>query len=381
MPLNKLGDISVEDFLAHYWQKQPLLIRQAYPDFQSPIDGNDLAGLSLEEDAEARLILEHGTTPWELRHGPFDENTYQQLPKSHWTLLVQAVDQWVPDVRDLLDDFRFIPNWRLDDIMVSYAADQGSVGPHFDYYDVFLLQGQGKRRWQVGQSCDSQSPRIEGAALRILKDFEPEHDWILEPGDMLYLPPGIAHWGTAQGDDCLTYSIGFRAPSHADILCELAQDIASHLTEDQRYGDPGLTLGRHPGEIPASAIDTIRAQLLDYLSHDRIGDWLGRYMTERKYPDQDQPEQYVDAEHWQEDRWQPHPATRLASRTVNTQTWLYADGERFACTEALAERLCQMRPIEGRELAALASSEALITLVETLIERGILVDEEDELEC
>jgi 50S ribosomal protein L16 3-hydroxylase len=148
--LTHLGDMPVDIFLRDYWQKKSLLIRGAFPHFTSPIDGDELAGLALEEEVESRLILEKGKTPWELRHGPFDEKTFTQLPETHWTLLVQAVDQWVPEVNELLEYFRFIPNWRIDDIMISFAPDQGSVGPHFDYYDVFLLQGLGKRRWKLG---------------------------------------------------------------------------------------------------------------------------------------------------------------------------------------------------------------------------------------
>jgi 50S ribosomal protein L16 3-hydroxylase len=216
MPLEQLGDMPIETFLRDYWQKKPLLIRQAYPGFELPIDGDELAGLALEEEVESRIVLEHGKTPWELRHGPFDEQTFSQLPESHWTLLVQAVDQWVPEIHELLQDFQFIPGWRLDDIMISYASDKGSVGPHFDYYDVFLLQGMGKRRWRIGQHCDSGSELVEGTPLKLLRNFETTDEWVLEPGDMLYIPPGIAHWGIAEGE-CITCSIGFRAPPGAGL--------------------------------------------------------------------------------------------------------------------------------------------------------------------
>src|SRR5690606_33230205 len=179
-PLTHLGELPIEDFLRAYWQKKPLLIRNAFPNFESPIDGDELAGLALEEEVESRLILEHCKVPWELQHGPFDENIFSTLPESHWTLLVQAVDQWVPEVHELLNHFRFIPNWRLDDIMVSYAPDQGSVGPHFDYYDVFLLQGAGQRRWRTGQQCDVNSAHVEGTPLNVLKNFEQQNEWLLE---------------------------------------------------------------------------------------------------------------------------------------------------------------------------------------------------------
>ncbi len=172
IPLQILGGISAREFLRDYWQKKPLLIRQAIPSFESPVSPDELAGLSLEEEVESRMVIEHGDSPWELRRGPFGEDTYQDLPERNWTLLVQAVDQLVPEVADLIEHFRFLPNWRIDDVMISFAAPGGGVGPHYDNYDVFLLQAQGQRRWRVGQMCDSDSPLLPHADLRILADFQ-----------------------------------------------------------------------------------------------------------------------------------------------------------------------------------------------------------------
>ena len=156
-PLQLLGGISAREFMRDYWQKKPLLVRQAFPDFISPIDPDELAGLALEEEVESRIVLEHGAHPWELRRGPFTEDTFAELPEKDWTLLVQAVDQFVPEVAELLENFRFLPSWRIDDVMISFAAPGGSVGPHFDNYDVFLLQGHGQRNWKIGQMCSSDS--------------------------------------------------------------------------------------------------------------------------------------------------------------------------------------------------------------------------------
>ncbi|RLA37737.1 MAG: hypothetical protein DRQ64_09360, partial [Gammaproteobacteria bacterium] len=176
----------LDNFLAEYWQRKPLLIRQALPGFTSPIEADELAGLALEEEFESRLIIESKASPyWSLQCGPFADDRFQSLPSSHWTLLVQAVDQWVPEVHDLLRHFDFLPQWRVDDIMLSYAADQGSVGPHFDQYDVFLLQGEGQRRWRLGQHCDSNTPLLKGPELSIVDNFEQSEEWLLEPGDML----------------------------------------------------------------------------------------------------------------------------------------------------------------------------------------------------
>lgn len=381
--LTQLGDMPIEEFLRDYWQKKPLLIRNALPNFESPIDGDELAGLALEEDVESRLIREHGKTPWELQHGPFDEELFSQLPESHWTLLVQAVDQWVPEVHELLNHFRFIPNWRVDDIMISYAPDQGSVGPHFDYYDVFLLQGAGKRRWRIGQSCDTHSERIENTPLNILKDFEQKEEWILEPGDMLYIPPGVAHWGIAEGES-ITYSVGFRAPSHADIMCELSHDTADQLTDDNRFSDPDLNVQKNPGEIGSPAVAQVKKILLDNFTDEKIALWFGRYMTERKYVEDDIEHEQIDIADWRsalEDGVQlwRHPAARLAYHQQLSDTFLFADGQAFKCTLPFAELLCQELDIDYKQLQPfLENSDNLHTLDKLINQESLLLDNEPE---
>lgn len=380
-PLTHLGAMPIEEFLRDYWQQKPLLIRNALPYFESPISGDELAGLALEEEVESRLVLEHGKTPWELRHGPFDEKTFANLPSSHWTLLVQAIDQWVPEVYELLQSFRFIPNWRLDDIMISYAPDQGSVGPHFDYYDVFLLQGLGKRRWKIGQHCDTNSLCIEGAALNILQDFNQQDEWLLEPGDMLYIPPGIAHWGIAEGD-CMTYSIGFRAPSQADILSELSQDIASTLTNDMRFTDPHLKHQNNPGEIGADAIAHVREILQRHFTDENIARWFGKYMTERKYlVDDIETVDELEVDEWigalQDGRilWR-HPAARVAFNSNAQGTFLFADGKAIACSHALAQLLCQETEIHLNQIEPfLGSPTDCSALTQLINQETLLIDE------
>ncbi|SDS31387.1 50S ribosomal protein L16 3-hydroxylase [Halopseudomonas litoralis] len=279
------GGMSADVFLRDYWQKKPLLIRQAFPDFENPLTPDELAGLSLEGEVESRIVLEQGATPWELRHGPFDEDTYKTLPEKDWTLLVQAVDQFVPEVAELLQAFRFLPNWRVDDVMVSYAAPGGSVGPHYDNYDVFLLQGHGQRRWKVGQPCNPDSPLQEHPDLRILRDFEQQEEWVLRPGDMLYLPPGLAHYGIAE-DDCMTYSIGFRAPSHAEVLAHFSDFLGQYLGDQQRYSDAGMSTPDDPAQIDEQTVERLQNLILE-LVHDKeaLGTWLGRFMTEPRYPE------------------------------------------------------------------------------------------------
>ncbi|MEO3435354.1 cupin domain-containing protein [Inquilinus sp. CAU 1745] len=292
-----LGDLTVERFLAEYWQKKPLLIRQAIPGFTGPLEADDLAGLACEPEAESRIVLETGgTPPWELRHGPFDEADFATLPPERWTLLVQGVDRWVPEVAELLEGFRFIPSWRIDDVMVSYGAPKGGVGAHYDQYDVFLLQGAGYRRWRVGPRCDAASPRVEGVPLRILKEMPVTDEWVLAPGDMLYLPPGFAHDGVAEpapeggvaaaDGGCLTYSIGFRAPSAAELATAFADALAERAAdgaEEPRYADPGLAPQPNPGMIAPDALDRARALLRAALEDDEaVAGWFGRHVTEPK---------------------------------------------------------------------------------------------------
>lgn len=276
-----LGDISREEFLADYWQKKPLLIRSAIADFEPPIDGDELAGLALEQDVESRLIIGED---WKLEHGPFAEERFSSLPDSHWTLLVQAVDLWVPEVAELLKHFDFLPPWRIDDIMVSYAEDGGSVGPHFDYYDVFLIQGSGRRRWQIGEACNADTPLLKNTELKILEQFSPMAEWVLEPGDMLYLPPKIAHHGVAIGD-CTTFSVGFRAPAATEMLDDLATELMTGIVAPNHLVDPPLTPAMAVEDIPDAYIQRVKKLLLKTLDDDALlAQWFAQFMTVPKYP-------------------------------------------------------------------------------------------------
>jgi len=271
-------------FLAEYWQRRPLLMRSALPGFHSPLTADELAGLACETQVEARLVLEQGRQgPWELRHGPFDEQTFAALPESHWTLLVQDVDKHLPEVAELLGAFRFLPEWRLDDIMISYAADQGSVGPHLDEYDVFLIQATGKRRWRI-DSGDTPDPScIPGLDLRILSRFSPTDEWILEPGDLLYLPPGVPHWGIAEGE-CMTWSVGLRAPAWHDLAADWCEHLGAQVLRG-RYSDSRLRPQVHPGEVASEVFDEVRStmeQALTGAGPDDFRAWLGALLSEPK---------------------------------------------------------------------------------------------------
>jgi len=331
IPLQLLGGITAREFLRDYWQKKPLLIRQAIPDFESPIDADELAGLALEEEIESRLIIENGVRPWEMRRGPFAEDEFSKLPETEWTLLVQAVDQFVPEVGELLESFRFLPSWRIDDVMISYAAPGGSVGPHFDNYDVFLLQGHGKRHWKIGQMCDSESPLIEHADLRILAEFEGTEEWTLEPGDMLYLPPRLAHWGVAV-DDCLTYSVGFRAPSAAEVLTHFTDFLSQFMSEEERYTDADAQPVSDPHQIQRDALDRLKALLAEHMSDERLLlTWFGQFMTEPRYPEMVTGPELDDAELLDSMEQGAilirNPSARLAWSEVDEDLLLFASGQ------------------------------------------------------
>ena len=278
-----LAGMPLEVFLSEYWQKKPLLIRNALPQIESPVDADVLAGLACEETVESRLIIRDGES-WDLQHGPFSDEIFSALPKADWTLLVQAVDHCVPKAAELLELFNFIPRWRIDDLMMSYANHGGGVGPHFDHYDVFLVQTSGQRKWEVGGIYDESSPIRENLPVKILENFQATDSWVLDPGDILYLPPGIGHNGIAQGDGCITCSVGFRAPAHSEILREYTDYLGDRLTESSRYQDPDLIAQKNTGEINIETIEKFQQILSDYIQDSAaISDWLGRYVTTPKY--------------------------------------------------------------------------------------------------
>ena len=277
-----LGKLSAADFLREYWQKKPLLIRQSMPGFHSPIMPEELVTMACDKDVESRLVLEKGLTqPWQLRHGPFTAEDFHTLPDTHWTLLLQEMNKHLSEAAELMARFDFIPSWRIDDIMISFSPPHGSVGPHVDSYDVFLLQAEGRKRWQVASRGHSGSAFLPDLELRILSEFTPEQEWVLEPGDMLYLPPGIAHHGIAL-DHGQTWSVGLRAPSHADMLSTMLEQAMETLDPEARYRDPDLVPPAHPAEIPAEVLSQVQ-QLVRTLT-DRIDPavWFGRLVTENR---------------------------------------------------------------------------------------------------
>ncbi|HZW87413.1 MAG TPA: cupin domain-containing protein [Gallionella sp.] len=278
-PYTLLGNLSVQEFLRNYWQKKPLLIRQALPQFRGFLDPQQIISLACSEGAQARLITQR-RGKFALRHAPFSTQDFKMLAHHNWTVLVQGINHYFPEAVHLLKRFNFIPHTRLDDLMVSFAAKGGGVGPHFDSYDVFLLQGSGQRRWQI--SAQQDRTLIESAPLRILQDFRAEQEWVLEAGDMLYLPPHYAHNGIAE-DDCITYSIGFRAPSHQELTEQFLVYLQDHISLDGFYTDPDLTIQKHPSEISAAMLRQV-GQVIRKIRWDGedIANFLGCYLSEPK---------------------------------------------------------------------------------------------------
>ena len=281
-PCDLLGGLSPALFMRRHWQKKPLLVRAAIPGFTPLLSRQQLFDMAADEAVESRLIVRK-PQGWTLRQGPLARNGLPPLKQAGWTLLVQGVDQHLDAAHALLQRFRFVPDARLDDLMISWASDGGGVGPHFDSYDVFLLQASGQRRWRIGRQKDLSLQA--GVPLKILSHFEPEEEHLLNPGDMLYLPPRWAHDGDAVGGDCTTYSIGFRAPQRGGLAGELLQRMADELDDDTLYRDPQQPATANPAAMPA-ALEAFAVEALQRLLAERgsLACALGEVMTEPQAP-------------------------------------------------------------------------------------------------
>lgn len=337
-PLALLGGLTPATFMKRHWQKKPLLIRQAIPGFVPPLDRRALFQLAANEAVESRLVAQ-GARGWQLRHGPFA--SLPSLRRAQWTLLVQGLDLHDDAAHALLQRFRFVPDARVDDLMVSWASDGGGVGPHFDSYDVFLLQATGRRRWRIGRQRDL-SLR-DDVPLKILAHFEPEHEWVLEPGDMLYLPPRWAHDGVAEGGDCMTCSIGFRSPQRGGLAGELVQRLADEHEDATLYRDPDQPATATPAAVPP-ALGAYAAEALQRLLANRplLDCVLGEVLTEPK------PRVWFDepAQAWREG------AVRLDRRTrmLYDARHVFINGESLRAAGAdarLMRRLADQRHLDA----------------------------------
>ncbi|GAB3351684.1 JmjC domain-containing protein [Lysobacter tyrosinilyticus] len=367
-------------FLRDYWQKKPLLIRNAFPGFESPVQPEDLAGLACEEGTLSRIIAhDRERDGWMVRHGPFEEAMFPAMPHHDWTLLVQDVDKWDSDVAALLDAFDFLPRWRIDDIMISFAAPGGSVGAHVDQYDVFLLQAQGHRRWQIDASDNPPLEFRNDVDIKLLREFNATHDWLLRPGDMLYLPPGVPHHGVAE-DACLTFSVGMRAPSAAELLGDFVDSLAADADEGLRYSDPDLAPTKDPAQIDDDAMRrAIEAlNMLRMNDPERLGDWFGRFIT--LYRNAGEVMAAPDTRSRIEIEWDlqhgatlaRHPYSRMAWRKAQSPARsgarLYVNGQTYDLPVRDAKSVANSKGIDGAAYAAL--SEAGRDRVHELLEAG-----------
>ncbi|MBT4520780.1 MAG: cupin domain-containing protein [Halieaceae bacterium] len=367
-------NLDISTFLADYWQQQPLFIPGAISGFQQPMTPDELAGLSLEEDVESRIV-EQVDQSWQAYHGPFEVPDFTRT--CPWTLLVQAVDHYVPAVAELRKLLDFIPSWRLDDVMVSYASNEGSVGPHYDNYDVFLIQGEGQRKWKTGQSCDSSSPILEHPELRLVAEFNCEAEYILNPGDILYLPPAIAHWGVSIGDS-MSFSVGFRAPRLNDMLSRRLDQLLERMDPELFFSDPGLTAANRPGEIRTEDIERVEHQLAAILDTRSDHHWLGSLVTEPRYDTHLDDQALATAKALLLGRPSSvalNSAAKLAWQQQDNGIAIFANGEPLTYSQQvlpLVISLCDSLPIEGQALTEALSSPESGRLLDQLLDNGCL---------
>lgn len=358
-PLQLLGGLSPERFMKTHWQKKPLLVRQAIPNFKPLLSRAGLFELVASQDVHSRLVIQDKklSSGWRLRQGPFERRSLPALKQAGWTLLVQSVDLHDSAVHCLMNQFRFVPDARLDDLMISYATDQGGVGPHFDSYDVFLLQAHGSRRWRIGRGKDLSLQA--DVPLKILANFEPEQEFVLEPGDMLYLPPRYAHDGIAMGE-CMTYSIGFRSPRANELVGELLQRLAQESDDsegDTLYRDPNQPAQTQPACIPTE-LTSFAMDALSEMLNDKalLAKCLGEHLTEPKpsvwFEASDAAGQPIDLK---------GQACRLDRRTrmMYDQSFIYINGESYRVKgrdAQLVRHLADQRVLSGRDMARLSDN-------------------------
>ena len=366
--LDVLGGITAEQFLAEYWQKKPLLVRNALPEIINILEPSDIMELALDENVTARLIKQKDRDPnqWSVKSSPLLKADFQKMPKL-WTLLVQAVDHYSFDLAALWKKFPFIPQWRRDDIMVSYAPKGGSVGKHFDFYDVFLVQGYGHRRWQLGQMCDAESEIVAGQPLKLLPEIDVHFDEVLAPGDLLYVPPGLSHFGVAE-DDCLTFSFGFRMPNVTDMV----DRVGDKLSDNALLRNPLLDIVRDQqspiGQLTQNELDYLKAEILAQLQNSTLlEDAIMTLMSEPKYPENIPEAEEIgtgDLEGVLDQGYQLilEPASRLLYTHDEDEFLFWANGEGLCISE-------QFAPL----LKNLADGEALL-LDESLYDADILED-------
>lgn len=378
-PLDVLGGITAEQFLSEYWQKKPLLVRNAMPEIASLLEPNDVMELALEEHVTARLIKQKDRDPnqWSVKSSPLLKADFQKMPKL-WTLLVQAVDHYSFDLSAFWKKFPFIPQWRRDDIMVSYAPQGGSVGKHFDFYDVFLVQGYGHRRWQLGQMCDAETAFVPGQPLKLLPEIEVNFDEVLAPGDLLYVPPGLAHYGVAE-DDCLTYSFGFRMPNISDMM----DRVGDKFSENETLRNPLLDIIRDQvgaiGEVSSNELEYLKEHIMQQLHNSNVlEDAIMSLMSEPKYPENLPEAEEIGTGDLEEALDQGYslmlePASRLLYTETDGDVLFWANGEGVCISETFTAKLKQLADGEALLFDEGFADEEILEDVAALLNEAVLM--------
>ncbi|WP_180186183.1 cupin domain-containing protein [Acinetobacter sp. YH01008] len=378
-PLDVLGGITAEQFLSEYWQKKPLLIRNAMPEIANLLEPDDVMELALEEHVTARLIKQKDRDPnqWSVKSSPLLKADFQKMPKL-WTLLVQAVDHYSFDLSEMWKKFPFIPQWRRDDIMVSYAPQGGSVGKHFDFYDVFLVQGYGHRRWQLGQMCDAETALVPGQPLKLLPEIEVNFDEVLAPGDLLYVPPGLAHYGVAE-DDCLTFSFGFRMPNVSDMM----DRVGDKFSENESLRNPLVDIIRDQvgaiGEVSGNELEYLKEQIMQQLHNSNVlEDAIMTLMSEPKYPENLPEAEEIGTGDLEEALDQGYslmlePASRLLYTEADGDVLFWANGEGIEISEAFSTKLKQLADGETILLDENFADEDILEDVAALLNDAVLM--------
>jgi 50S ribosomal protein L16 3-hydroxylase len=371
-------DTDLKTFLNEFWQKKPLVIRNALPDFESPVSAEELGGLSLEEEVESRIVVQKGEQDYQLLKGPFTEETYQGLPDSNWTLLIQGMDRLMPEVTDVLNDFDFLPRWRIDDIMISYATKGGNVGPHFDHYDVFLLQAAGKRQWTLSSQDCTEDNYIQGVDLRLMQTFKIEDDFVFEKGDILYIPPKWGHHGVALDDECMTYSIGYRTYRGQELWDSFGDHLSEMGSFKDLYIDPVWPENLNPGEITDAAAEQAQTLLKSVLEDKNLmKTWFGRFATQldsvaaQQLPEPLTEDETPDIEDFMgamqvESGLIKDPVCRFAYSEVNGSTLLYINGaiwETFGASAVFMAKLANQSYLTQDELQLSGDNEGNIKLL------------------
>ncbi|MCP4429759.1 MAG: cupin domain-containing protein [Gammaproteobacteria bacterium] len=369
-----------EDFIKNYWQKKPCLFKQAFVDLKSPVTPEELAGLACEEEVYSRMVLEKGEEgPWQPHYGPFTESDFLSLPESHYSFLVSECEKWIPEFAELLELFRFIPRWRVDDVMVSYAPTGGSVGPHTDEYDVFLIQLYGHRNWKYTNQRVDNPVLLPGLDLAIMQDFKADQDHILEPGDMLYLPPGVAHHGIAV-DSCMTCSVGFRAPTAIETLESFTQEIDARDIGIHRYSDTNLEVGRHSGEITKAEIERFR-QMTTKLLDQPVDIWIdavAKLLTDTVANEESPASKVSNIEELLQETWVANTESRFLYHRHATSIRFYCNAQLTLladtpCALEFVQYLCDGYQVDPSFVKSYAQEVELMDLLISLVNNGMIV--------